>query len=137
MSRVSKTTVCVPLLGALALFAGSAHAAGIANSASFNAGYGRTAGAENRTATGGTRDANGNRVIVNGMLGGGNMGSQSGVQQATTTGSGGKGNGSALAIGNSLNVQVTGSWNTVIVDSKQVNNGDQTAGVSLNGDLNL
>ena len=37
------------------------------------------------------------------------------------------------AIGNSLNVITTGSNNTVIVTSKQTNNGDQTANVSING----
>ena len=41
--------------------------------------------------------------------------------------------GGATAIGNSLNVVTTGSNNTVIVNSTQTNNGDQTANVSING----
>jgi hypothetical protein len=38
------------------------------NSASFNAGYGRSAGQENRMVEYSTRDANGNRVIVDGVM---------------------------------------------------------------------
>lgn len=41
--------------------------------------------------------------------------------------------GQASAIGNSLNVVTVGSNNTVIIDSKQTNNGNQNASVSLNG----
>ena len=46
------------------------------------------------------------------------------------------------AIGNQLNVVTQGSFNTVIVDSTQINNGNQTAlqnadPVALNGELNL
>lgn len=68
-----------------------------------------------------TRDANGNRVIVNGRmeiegtLSGGIMdGFASGI-------------GSAQAIGNQLNVVTQGNYNTVIVDSTQINNGDISA----------
>jgi holdfast attachment protein HfaA len=32
---------------------------------------------------------------------------------------------------------VQGSWNTVIVNSNQTNNGDVTAGTALNGNLDL
>jgi holdfast attachment protein HfaA len=70
-----------------------------------------------------TRDENGNRVIVNGRmeiegtLTGGLMDSFSG------------GIGSAQAIGNQLNVITQGDYNTVIVDSTQINNGDVIAEV--------
>lgn len=68
-----------------------------------------------------TRDANGNRVILNGRI------------QLEGTLTGGLmdydtlGYGSAQAIGNQLNVVTQGNWNTVIVDSTQINNGDVSA----------
>ena len=40
--------------------------------------------------------------------------------------------GQASAIGNSLNVVVLGSHNTTVVDSTQLNSGNQTATVELN-----
>lgn len=68
-----------------------------------------------------SRDANGNRVIINGRM------------ELEGTLSGGlmdnyaTGWGSAQAIGNQLNVVTTGNYNTVIVDSTQINNGDISA----------
>lgn len=68
-----------------------------------------------------TRDANGNRVIVNGRM------------ELEGTLSGGlmdnyaSGLGSAQAIGNQLNVVTQGNYNTVIIDSTQINNGDISA----------
>ena len=41
------------------------------------------------------------------------------------------------AIGNNLNVVVQGNNNVVIVNSRQVNNGNVNAGTSLNGTLRL
>jgi holdfast attachment protein HfaA len=69
----------------------------------------------------GTRDENNNRVIVNGRVV---------IDGALTGGLGdgaGGGVGSAQAIGNQLNVVTQGNWNTVIVDSTQINNGDISA----------
>ncbi len=102
-------------------------------SASYNSPYEMKAGQENQSISGGTRDANGNRVIVNGMLGSNNVSHVDGVK---TSGVGVNG-ANATAIGNSLNVTVQGSWNTVIVDSKQVNKGNQNANVDLTGQLHL
>lgn len=68
-----------------------------------------------------TRDANGNRVIINGRM------------EIEGTLSGGlmdnyaTGFGSAQAVGNQLNVVTQGNYNTVIVDSTQINNGDVSA----------
>lgn len=68
-----------------------------------------------------TRDERGNRVIVNGRM------------EIEGTLSGGlmdgfaTGIGSAQAIGNQLNVVTQGNYNTVIVDSTQINNGDISA----------
>ncbi len=105
------------------------------NSASMNAGYGRVSGEENRLNDFGGRDANGNRLIVDGVI-------QSGEDQSTFTrtgggvwssGSGVGMGGSSTAIGNNLVVVTQGSWNTVIVNSSQVNNGNVTAGSNTSG----
>lgn len=67
-----------------------------------------------------SRDENGNRTIVNGRmeLEGTLTG---GLQDNFATG------GAAQAIGNQLNVVTQGNYNTVIVDSTQINNGDVSA----------
>ncbi len=109
------------------------------NSASYNAGYGRTAGQENQIVDYSTRDANGNRVIVDGVMltgsdqsvyssrsSSGSLDSYSGVGSLG-------GYSSSTAIGNNLTVITQGSNNVVIVNSKQVNNGNVTAGSSTNG----
>ena len=45
----------------------------------------------------------------------------------------GAGFGGATAIGNNLTVITQGSWNTVIVNSTQINNGDVTANATSSG----
>jgi holdfast attachment protein HfaA len=116
----------------------SASSEAFANDRSYSTGFGMTPGQENVAVTGTTRDANGNRVIMNGVMGSGSMSSLQGQTQTGVGMQGGWGNSAnANAIGNSLNVVVVGSWNTVIVDSTQINNGDQTANASLNGQLNF
>lgn len=70
----------------------------------------------------GTRDANGNRVIVDGRI----MGESSTLFGGLTD----AGFGTSLApaaMGNQLTVVTQGNWNTVIIDSTQINNGDVTA----------
>ncbi len=124
-----------PVLIALSA-AGAVHAQSMTtNSASYNAGWGRIAGQENRGVDPSTRDANGNRLIVNGII-------QSGSTQALFAGgassayagagasasaSSDAGFSSATAIGNSLTVITQGDNNTVIIDSVQTNNGAVTA----------
>ncbi|CAN5349514.1 holdfast attachment protein HfaA [soil metagenome] len=107
------------------------------NSAGFNAGYGRVAGSENHVVQYSTRDANGNRVIVDGvMLTGAD---QSVYSSGRSTGSldsysgvGGLGGyGSSTAIGNNLTVVTQGNNNTVIVNSNQINNGNISAGTNV------
>ena len=105
------------------------------NSSSFNGGWGRANGSENHSVATAlvSRDANGNREITNGII---DTGAQTVSARAESAGSasagysGGVGNGSALAVGNSLTVVTTGNYNTVIVDSTQINNGDISANVS-------
>lgn len=105
------------------------------NSASYNAGYGRVSGQENRGVEYGTRDSSNNRLIVNGLI-------QSGETQSNfsaisggvfSSGSGVGSGGTSTAIGNNLVVVTQGSWNTVIVTSVQTNTGDVTAGTTTNG----
>ena len=110
----------------------AASAEGFSNSAAFNGGFGMGPAQQNQAISGSNRDANGNLVIVNGILSGsGSVSQQSGGSQSGT----GVGGTSATAIGNNLNVTVTGTWNTVIVDSQQNNTGNQSANATLNGNL--
>ena len=106
-----------------------------ASSASYNAGYGRTAGQENQPVNVQMTDTNGNLVIENGLIKNAASGSifanaGAGVE-ANFSGAGASG--TASAIGNNLNVVVEGNNNTVIVTSTQVNNGSVTATTSING----
>ncbi|HEV7689483.1 MAG TPA: holdfast anchoring protein HfaA [Hyphomonadaceae bacterium] len=94
-----------------------------------------------------TRDANGNRLILDGRI----MTGMDASTFSTATASAsswsqaisGAGFGGASvqnqAIGNQLNVITNGSYNTVIVNSTQTNNGNQTAtsNGSLNGKIDL
>ena len=151
---MGRTSFLVPFVaaGAIAFGAGAAQAsefgqaapssmtssgassAAFASDTTYAHGYGMNAGEENVAPSGSTRDANGNRVIVNGIMGNSNVSTTQGVNQSGVGFGGGV---SATAIGNQLNVVVAGSWNTVIVDSTQINNGDQNANASLNGKLNF
>ena len=132
------------VLGAIAL-EGSAHANDYSSAASYNSPYGLSAGAENQTVNSSLRDANGNLTVVNGQFTSSTVSQQTGVQSMGTissgslsslgnssSGTGAVSNG-ATAIGNSLNVVTVGNNNTVVVNSTQTNNGNQTASVSLNG----
>lgn len=77
-----------------------------------------------------TRDAAGNRVVVDGyIVPGGDLG---GLPLGLYGQTGSSLDGPAMAIGNQLNVVIDGSWNTVIIDNTQINNGDQNA--SIDGD---
>ena len=121
--------------GLLAFGAAQAQSMGT-NSSSFNAGYGRSSGDENRPVNFSMRDANGNLTIVDGVMNTGRdqstlAGSSiyegagySGVGASYTTG--------ATAIGNNLNVVTSGNYNTVIINSSQTNNGAVTANGYVN-----
>ncbi len=70
-----------------------------------------------------TRDENCNRVIINGRM------EIEGTLSGGLMDGFGSGIGAAQAIGNQLNVVTQGNYNTVIVDSTQINNGDISADV--------
>lgn len=117
----------------LAFAAGGAAQAQSNNGSSLNAGYGRASTASgNYGVSAGTRDANGNRVIIDGIIQGGL--DQSSISRTSAGAMGtGAGFGGATAIGNNLTVITQGSWNTVIVNSTQINNGDVTANATSSG----
>lgn len=134
------------LVGAALLLTPSvaaAQSAGSAGMGAYQAGYGGSRYTTARPQTGSTRDQNGNRLIVNGIIqaGASSYSSGSGGVSSSFSGVGGGNGGTAIggstAIGNSLNVVVQGNHNTVIVNSTQTNNGNVTAGTSLNGTLRL
>ena len=130
------------VLGAIAL-EGGARANDYSSAASYNSPYGLSAGSENQTINPSLRDANGNLTVVNGQFTSSAVSQQTGVQSMGTisssslsslgTSTSGAAYSNATAIGNSLNVVTVGSNNTVVVNSTQTNNGNQTASVSLNG----
>ncbi len=95
------------------------------NSASYNAGFGRSPDDENKAFDPNTRDANGNRVIINGQIMNGS--NQSAFSFGAASAFAGAGAGGATAIGNSLSVITQGDNNVVIVDSVQNNSGDVVA----------
>lgn len=134
------------LLGAALLLTpaiAAAQSAGSSGMGSYQAGYGGSRYTTARPQTGSTRDQNGNRLIVDGIIqaGANSYSSTSGGVSSSYSGVGGGNGGTAIggstAIGNSLNVVVQGNHNTVIVNSRQINNGNVTAGTSLNGTLRL
>lgn len=121
-----------------------AQSAGGTSTAPFQAGYGAARYTTARPQSGSTRDQNGNRLIVNGLIqtGASTYSQTSGGVSSWGNWTNGSGEGSttiggATAIGNSLNVVVQGNWNTVIVNSRQNNTGNVTAGTALNGTIDL
>ncbi|HVY87641.1 MAG TPA: holdfast anchoring protein HfaA [Hyphomonadaceae bacterium] len=108
--------------------------------------FGFSYGQETQAFDANTRDANGNRLIVDGRI-------MTGMDQSTLSmstasasawaqASAGAGFGGSVqnnAIGNQLNVITQGNYNTVIVNSTQTNTGNQSASSSsvLNGKINL
>ena len=136
----------VPALLGVALLAlptvPAAQSAGSSGMGAYQSGYGGSRYTTARPQTGSTRDQNGNRLIVDGIIqaGANTYSSASGGVSSSFSGAGGHGGtaiGGSTAIGNSLNVVVQGNHNTVIVNSTQINNGNVTAGTSLNGTLRL
>ena len=122
--------------------AAEAQSVGASGTGQFQAVYGGSRYTTSRAQTGSTRDANHNRLVVNGLIqtGVGSYSRSTGASAASVLGEGSDGRstiGGATAIGNNLNVVVQGNNNTVVVTSTQTNTGNVTARTSLNGTLNL
>ena len=132
-------TVAVLALPLTAAGAAAAQSTGSAGAAQFQAGYGASRYTTAQPSSGSTRDANGNRLIVDGIIQAGASSyssSSAGVSAGHVgSGQGGSNIAGATAIGNNLNVVVQGNRNTVIVNSTQTNTGNVTAGTALNGSL--
>lgn len=102
--------------------------------ATYEAGYANGRGMEGRTFATSSRDPRGNRLIVNGIIrnGTGSYVETDGPPGAPIASgadyfSAGASTYNNTAIGNLMSVTVTGSWNTVIVNSRQTNTGTVTA----------
>ncbi|WP_374388031.1 holdfast anchoring protein HfaA [Brevundimonas sp.] len=142
MTATTLIASAAAVLGLLVPTIAAAQSAGSTGASQFQQGYGAARSSTARGTTGSTRDANGNRLIVDGIIqsGASSYSRQSGGVANAYSGAGasrGTTIGGSTAIGNQLNVVVQGSWNTVIVNSNQTNNGDVTAGTALNGNLDL
>lgn len=102
--------------------------------------YGFAYGEETQAYDANTRDANGNRVIIDGrMMTGADQSSlsysNSGASAwAQSSAGAGFGSFTGQAIGNQVNVITQGNYNTVVVTTTQTNTGNQTV---LNGKINL
>lgn len=119
-------------LALLALAASGASAGDWTNSSMYN-GYG--AYSQNAPSSYSMRDPMGNLTMVNGQVTSAQYAQGSGAQFAGGgVGMGGAGPtyGEASAIGNQLSVVVLGTHNTTIIDSTQINNGNQTATTNIN-----
>lgn len=118
------------ILNILVLTTAMAQAGDWTNSALYN-GYG--SGSQNQASNYSMRDANGNLTLVNGQVAPSIFQQGSGAQYVGGgVGAGASTYGQANAIGNQLSVVVLGNHNTTIIDSSQVNNGNQTATTELN-----
>lgn len=108
--------LAAPLLTAAPAAAQAAWSAG-----EFERGFGMGYEGFDTPITVGTRDENGNRLVVDGRI----------MSETSLYGGlGDSGYGDSLsgsAIGNQLTVVTQGSWNTVIIDSTQINNGNVSA----------
>ncbi len=135
--RARTPTLAALGLSLLAGQSAQAQSSGSAGLAQFQAGYNASRYTTAQAITGTTRDANGNRLVVNGLIQNG-ASSYSSATTGVGSATGGRTTlGGATAIGNSLNVVVQGNNNTVVVNSNQTNTGNVQAGTTLNGNLDL
>jgi len=111
----------------------TALAGGYDGSANYNAPIGMAGTSMNAPVNSSLRDANGNLEVVDGKITSSSFAEVGGVQSFNPGSSGVGGmNGSSTAIGNQLSVVTTGSNNIVIVDSTQINNGNQSSTTTVN-----
>ena len=128
---LKRTSIALLVVAAATPGLALAQTSGSAGMSTFQNGYGSARQSVTTAQTGSTRDQNGNRLIVDGII-------QSGGVSNSYSGVGASGPGAiagSTAIGNSLNVVVQGSHNTVIVNSRQTNTGNVSARTDLTGTL--
>ena len=140
LKRTSIALLSVAVSAAALPASALAQSSGSAGLSSFQSGYGGARQSVTTAQTGSTRDQNGNRLIVDGLIqaGASAYSRQSGGVSNTYSGAGGTNPGAiagSTAIGNNLNVVVQGSHNTVIVNSRQTNTGNVSARTDLTGTL--
>ena len=130
------------LIAALSLTATVANAQSLsgsglaASSKGLDGGFGNARSMVSGTINPSTRDANNNRIVQDGLIQTGQGGSQffpNSLMGGAANAQSGVGSITNYAVGNLINVQVTGSWNTVVLNSTQINNGAVTAITSING----
>lgn len=140
LKRTSIAVLAVAVTAVALPCAALAQSAGSAGLSSFQNGYGGARQSVASAQTGSTRDQNGNRLIVDGIIQSGASAysrQSGGVSNRYSGGVGSQGStvAGSTAIGNNLNVVVQGSHNTVIVNSRQTNTGNVTARTDLTGTL--
>ena len=129
-------------MASLALAAQAAHAqSGSSTLSGFSAGYNGGLSTFEHAVNVSTASASGNTTIVDGVT---QVGSDQSIfaKNGSTSGaadsySGAGAIGGASAIGNNLSVNVSGNYNTVVVNSTQTNTGAVSATTVLNGKVNL
>jgi holdfast attachment protein HfaA len=131
----TRSRIVLPLtLCALSVLAATAAKAGDWTSSTMYNGYGATT--MNQASNYSMRDANGNLTMINGQIQPSVYSNASGSQFSSagvgTAAASGEAYGQATAIGNSLNVTVVGNHNTTIINSSQLNTGNQTATAAVN-----
>jgi len=101
-------------------------------------GYGSSADIMDKAFDPSTRDANGNRIVVDGVIQSG-VGNSSLSANSTSALAGaqyfqsGASSATATAIGNMIKIDVSGVGNTVVLNSTQINNAAVSASAVLNG----
>lgn len=141
LKRISTLLLAITVAGFGLPASAIAQSSGSASLAPFQNGYGGARQSVTAAQTGSTRDANGNRLIIDGIIqaGASAWSRQSGGVSNTYSGGVGNSQGTTIAgstaIGNNLNVVVQGSHNTVIVNSRQTNTGNVSARTDLTGTL--
>lgn len=126
------------ILGIAFIAAGASAQAPQSNPSEWNRPYGQSH-QDGSQPYAGARSRAGNRVVINGIIqtgvgvsaqasafAQGSVNFQGGVQNGTGTGTGYTFH-QATAIANQLNVVVNGNYNTVVVNSRQINSGQITA----------
>ena len=144
MGSIGRVTFAAIAVAAGLAIAATADAANLGDSSSYNTPWGMTSSAQtNQPIDPSLRDANSNLEVVNGQFRSSAFAQAYGMASASAgvgtgigpngTNTSGAAYGGATAIGNQLNVVTVGSGNTVIVNSNQTNNGNQTATTTVNG----